>query len=83
MVSELSVRQAFNEFEAGVLPDGYRPPKAWYVVDHKTRRAFPAKAIWALATDQNTGDFKTGDARRAFLKVGNGYECVRIIKFAA
>lgn len=64
------IEQAFKDFDAGVRPDGYREPKHWYVLNEKNK-FYPAKGIWALATNaEKTSSFNSIDAREAFTKYG-------------
>ena len=57
-----SIEKAFLDFDSGVRPDGYRDPKYWYVLNKNGVR-YPAKAIWAMATNDKPGNFNTKDAR--------------------
>ena len=57
-----SIEKAFLDFDSGVRPDGYRDPKYWYVLN-TTGIRYPAKAIWAMATNDRPGNFNTKDAR--------------------
>ena len=57
------IQQAFIAFDRGERPEGYRPPRHWYVID-ENGQAYPAKTIWALATGVKLGDFNTKDARK-------------------
>ena len=57
-----SIEKAFLDFDSGVRPDGYRDPKHWFVLNKNGAR-YPAKAIWAMATNDKPGNFNTKDAR--------------------
>ena len=56
------IEKAFADFDNGVRPEGYRPPRYWYVLN-SIGNAYPAKAIWALATGGRPRSFNTRDAR--------------------
>jgi 5-methylcytosine-specific restriction protein A len=58
------VNKAFVDFDKGIRPDGYKPPRGWYVLNAKGS-AYPAKGIWALANGDKPGNFNTRDARIA------------------
>lgn len=62
------VEKAFIEFNNGKRPEGYRPPRHWYVLDN-SGIAYPAKAIYALAIDERPGNFNTRDARLALAEL--------------
>jgi 5-methylcytosine-specific restriction protein A len=54
------IEKAFAAFDDGIRPARYRPSRHWYVLN-KIGKPYPAKAIWALAT--NIRQFNTRDAR--------------------
>lgn len=62
------VEQAFIDFKNGKRPDGYKAPRHWYVLD-KVGVAYPAKAIYALATNDRPANFNTRDARLALAEL--------------
>lgn len=64
----VEVEKAFQDFDNGIRPDGYRPPRYWYVLSTKGK-SYPAKAIWALAIKKSPGQFKTRDARIGFVEL--------------
>ncbi len=61
------IEKAFADFDKGVRPDGYKSPRHWYVLNSKGE-AYPAKAIWALATGKRPASFNTKDARAGLTK---------------
>jgi len=63
------VEKAFLKFNKGNRPQGYRTPRSWYVLDENGSQ-FPAKAIYALATNSRLADFNTIDARQALEELG-------------
>jgi len=63
-----TIEDAFLDFEQGKRPKGYRSPKYWYVLNNNGE-AYPVKAIWALATNQNLSSFNTTNARSGFKKL--------------
>jgi len=63
------IEQAFIDFKNGKRPVGYREPPSWYVLD-KNGLAYPAKTIYALAKNENLGDFHTRAARLALSELG-------------
>ena len=64
------IEKAFKDFDKGIRPEGYRAPKHWYVLSEKNK-SYPAKGIWALATNaEKTSSFNSIDARKAFAKHG-------------
>lgn len=62
------IEQAFIEFQNGKRPEGYKPPRHWYVLD-TNGVAYPAKAIYALAINERPGNFNTRDARMALTEL--------------
>lgn len=56
------IESAFLDFDSGVRPEGYRDAKYWYVVN-SAGKLYPAKAIWAMATNVRPGNFNTKEAR--------------------
>lgn len=55
------VEKAFLSFSKGHRPENYRKPHSWYVTDNNGI-AYPAKAIWALATNKKLSEFHTEEA---------------------
>jgi 5-methylcytosine-specific restriction protein A len=67
MIKE-NIESAFKSFEVGQRPSGYKPSKNWYVLDH-SGKAYPAKAIWALASGKDPASFNTRMARRGLAEL--------------
>ena len=60
--SNKHVEKAFSDFDKGIRPVGYKPPRYWHVL-RSNGKAYPAKAIWALVIDKRPGSFNTRKAR--------------------
>lgn len=43
------IERAFDRYEPGVLPEGRRQAKSWYVVNPSTGEMCPMKIIWGLS----------------------------------
>lgn len=57
-----NIEKAFADFDKGIRPDSYKSPRHWYVLNSRGE-AYPAKAIWALATGERPASFNTKDAK--------------------
>lgn len=67
---ERKIKKAFVDFDKGIRPAGYKPPKSWYVLD-PIGKLYPAKAIWAMAvTNESPGKFNTKKARKGLTELG-------------
>nr|VFJ94220.1 MAG: 5-methylcytosine-specific restriction enzyme A [Candidatus Kentron sp. LFY] len=67
--SKKHVEKAFLDFDKGVRPDGYKPPRCWYVLS-SNGKAYPAKAIWALVIGKQPASFNTIKARTGLANLG-------------
>lgn len=62
------IERAFRRFDDGERPDGFRPPRHWYVANGEGV-LYPTKAIWALANEVRTNNFNVADALRHLVKL--------------
>ncbi len=72
-----SIESAFLDFDADVRPHGYRDPQHWYVLNSENK-LYPAKAIWAMATNDIPSNFNTKDARAGLKESGYSLIDVRV-----
>ncbi|MFA1624403.1 HNH endonuclease [Rhizobium mongolense] len=79
MITEAAIRRAFRRFEAGERPETYGTPKAWYVIDNRSGRLYPLKAIWALANDVPTRSFNTSTPIAELPRIGAGFQVIRSV----
>lgn len=49
MPAEKDIEKAISDFDNKMRPNNFRNPDWWYVYS-KVGKIYPAKAIWALAT---------------------------------
>lgn len=58
------------KFARDGLPEGFGPPRVWFVLHPETGAAYPAKAVWGLATGQKGLDFISHQARDKLRALG-------------
>lgn len=79
MTTEAAIRKAFRRFEAGERPEAYGTPKAWFVIDDRTGRLYPLKAIWALANGIPNRSFNTSTPIAELPRIGRGFQVIRSV----
>lgn len=57
------------QYAKGARRLSFRKPKSWYIVDEQGR-AYPLKAVYAMATNETSASFHTGEAREALEALG-------------
>jgi 5-methylcytosine-specific restriction protein A len=77
MITEAEIRVAFRRFMRGERPTRYRNPKSWYVLDNRSGRLFPLKAIWALANNSPAASFNTSEPIAALKRMSSHFTLVQ------
>lgn len=68
-LTQQEVQNAMVQYAKGTRPLNFRKPKPWYIVD-ETGQAYPLKAVYAMATNETSASFNTGEAREALEALG-------------
>jgi len=74
--NEDNVLAAMSTFDSDGAPNGFGRPRIWFALHPNTKRPYPAKVIWGLATSRNSAEFTAHQARDNLRKLG--FRCLRL-----